>query len=107
MAECNICFNELSKLKVLSCGHCYCETCVTEMIAKLAKHETGVMEKPAQASATEEKKTEEEETSTLTCPECRQLTSIGPNGIRDLKSKFVGSFSCTSCSESKSTDEFR
>uniref|UniRef100_A0A914W826 RING-type domain-containing protein n=1 Tax=Plectus sambesii TaxID=2011161 RepID=A0A914W826_9BILA len=107
MVECSICFNELFKLKVLSCGHCYCEACIAELVSKKSVQAADIGEKSALATTTGSSGSGEVETITLTCPECRQMIILEATGLKGLKSKFIGQFPCFNCAETKDTSELR
>ncbi len=62
--NCAICFDTYTYPKLLQCFHTYCTKCLIPLV----RGRQGQL--------------------TLTCPACRQVTSIPPNGVRGLQSAF-------------------
>ncbi len=62
--KCGICFDTYTDPKLLQCHHIYCTKCLIPLV----RGRQGQL--------------------TLTCPACRQVTPIPPNGVRDLQSAF-------------------
>ncbi len=63
--NCSICLDTYTDPKLLQCFHTYCTKCLQPLV---------VRDKQGQL--------------TLTCPACRQVTPIPPNGVRGLQSAF-------------------
>ncbi len=62
--NCSICFDTYTDPKLLQCFHTYCTKCLIPLV----RDSQGQL--------------------TLTCPACRQVTPIPPNGVRGLQSAF-------------------
>ncbi len=62
--NCSICLDTYTDPKLLQCFHTYCTKCLIPLVRR------------------------REGQLTLTCPACRQVTPIPPNGIRGLQSAF-------------------
>ncbi len=62
--NCSICFDTYTDPKLLQCFHTYCTKCLIPLVRS------------------------REGQLTLTCPACRQVTPIPPNGMRGLQSAF-------------------
>ncbi len=62
--NCSICFDTYTDPKLLHCFHTYCTKCLVPLV----RGRQGQL--------------------TLTCPACRQVTPIPPNGVRVLQSAF-------------------
>ncbi len=62
--NCSICFDTYTDPKLLQCFHTYCTKCLIPLV----RGREGQL--------------------TLTCPACRQVTPIPPNGVRGLQSAF-------------------
>ncbi len=63
--NCSICLDTYTDPKVLQCFHTYCTKCIIPLV---------VRDRQGQL--------------TLTCPNCRHVTPIPPNGVRGLQSAF-------------------
>ncbi len=62
--NCSICLDTYTDPKLLQCFHTYCTKCLIPLV----RDEQGQL--------------------ILTCPTCRQVTPLPPNGVRDLQSAF-------------------
>ncbi len=62
--DCSICLDTYTDPKLLQCFHIYCTKCIIPLVR------------------------DREGQLTLTCPACRQVTPIPPNGVRGLQSAF-------------------
>ncbi len=62
--NCSICFDTYTEPKLLQCFHTYCTKCLIPLV----RGRQGQL--------------------TLTCPACRQVTPVPPNGVRVLQSAF-------------------
>ncbi len=63
--NCSICLDTYTDPKLLQCFHTYCTKCLIPLV---------VRDRQGQL--------------TLTCPACRQVSTIPPNGVRGLQSAF-------------------
>ena len=100
--ECPVCFTEVTKFKVLSCSHFFCEKCISNLSFEkvVEQPENGLKDEASSGEAKEE----EQKSAAIKCPNCRQDTFIPKEG---LKSKFIGKFMCRNCDLEKSVDDFR
>ncbi len=63
--NCSICLDTYTDPKLLQCFHTYCTKCLIPLVVR-----------------------DQQGQLTLTCPACRQVTPIPPNGVRGLQSAF-------------------
>ncbi len=63
--NCSICLDTYTDPKLLQCFHTFCTKCLIPLVAG-----------------------DGQENLVLTCPTCRQVTPIPPNGVRGLQSEF-------------------
>ncbi len=63
--NCSICLDTYTDPKLLQCFHTYCTKCLIPLVVRDRQRQL-----------------------TLTCPACRQVTPIPPNGVRGLQSAF-------------------
>ncbi len=63
--NCSICLDTYTDPKLLQCFHTYCTKCLIPLMVR-----------------------DRQRKLVLTCPACRQVTPIPPNGVRDLQSAF-------------------
>ena len=63
--NCGICLDTYTDPKLLQCFHTYCTKCLIKLVVR-----------------------NRQEQPVITCPACRQVTPIPPNGVRGLHSAF-------------------
>ncbi len=63
--NCSICLDTYTDPKLLQCSHAYCQKCLIKLVVR-----------------------DQQGQLALTCPNCRHVTPIPPNGVRGLQSAF-------------------
>ncbi len=76
--KCEICFEEVSSVKILQCGHRFCLPCVLSISAKVGS----------------------------LCPTCRQPFSESDDRFSRLPTHYFGEIACDICVEFKSIEDF-